>query len=187
MTTEAKVKNNKVQVSAKLRYLRVSPRKVRLVADIIRGLPVEEAEAQLLLSGKRASADILKLLKSAVANAKHNYQIDASKLYIKKIKVDKAPVLKRWMPRAFGSVGMIQKKMSHVVIELGEMEKAAEKKFIIPEKEKKEVKKGTKKVSKKKEKEEKTEVEKRKSEAIYEKKPEPKQGVFRRIFRRKSI
>lgn len=186
MTTEAKVKNNKVQVSAKLRYLKISPRKVRLVADIIRGLPVEEAEAQLLLSGKRASADILKLLKSAVANAKHNYQIDASKLYIKKIKVDKAPVLKRWMPRASGSVSMIQKRMSHVVIELGEVKKAAEKKFIIPKKERKEARKETKKAFKEKEKKAEG-AAKSKSEAIYEKKPEPKQGVFRRIFRRKSI
>jgi large subunit ribosomal protein L22 len=104
--------------TAKLNYLRIAPRKVRSVADLIRGLSVNEAEAQLLAQRRRPAVSILKLLRSAVANAK-NKQLIADHLFIKEIRVDNGPMLKRFLPRARGSASPIQKKMSHVTIILG--------------------------------------------------------------------
>ena len=108
-------------VKAKLSYLRIAPRKVRLVADLIRGKSVAEAERILNFAVKRGVKDILKLLKSAVASASHNFQLEKSNLYIAKITVDEGPKLKRWMPRARGSASEIQKKTSHITIILEEI------------------------------------------------------------------
>jgi large subunit ribosomal protein L22 len=104
-------------VTAKLKHLRISPRKVRLVANLIKGLPVKEAEKQLIFLAKRASQPVLKLLKSAVANA---LQVNLSEksLYIKSIKVDVGPTLKRWRPRAMGRATPINKRTSHITIVL---------------------------------------------------------------------
>lgn len=116
---------------AKLRYLRIAPRKVRLLIDLIRGLSVEEAKAQLRYSKKDAAGAVLKLLNSAVANALNNYNAKEETLVVKEAYVDGGPILKRWRPRAFGRASAIKKRTSHVTIVLtGEA----------PEQKKKEVK-----------------------------------------------
>ena len=89
------------QPTAQLRYLRIAPRKVRSVADLIRGLPVQDAEAQLMVQRRRPAKPLLKLLRSAVANAKNNKQ-NADHLFISEIRVDQGPMLKRMLPRARG-------------------------------------------------------------------------------------
>jgi large subunit ribosomal protein L22 len=103
-----------MEVKASLRNLRIAPRKVRLVADLVRGKSVAEAKLQLAFNKKRASEPVLKLINSAVANADHNFNIDTETLRIKSIMVDQGPMLKRFMPRAFGRAAEIQKRMSHI-------------------------------------------------------------------------
>jgi large subunit ribosomal protein L22 len=83
------------EVKARLRYLRIAPRKVRLVADLIRGKSVEEAERILNFTRKKAALPLLKLLKSAIANAKHNFNLDEKNLYISKITVDEGPKMEK--------------------------------------------------------------------------------------------
>lgn len=103
---------------AQLKYLRIAPRKARSVADVIRGLSVNEAEAQLYLCNRRSAEPILKLLRSAVANAKEVLKAAPSKLVIHEIRVDQGPRQKRWTPRARGSASLIEKKQCHVTIVL---------------------------------------------------------------------
>lgn len=110
-----------MDIVAKLRYLRMSPRKARLIADVVRGSKVEVAQTQLRFSDKRVAAPILKLLNSAVANAKHSFS-KTEGLYIKKIVVDQGPTYKRFRPRARGMASPIAKKTSHVTIVLDERE-----------------------------------------------------------------
>jgi len=105
---------------AKLRYLRQSPRKVRLVADLIRGLDVKVAQNQLRFLNKKATLPVLKLLESAIANAENNFQLQKDNLYIQEIRVDQGPTLGRWMPKAFGRATPIRKKTSHITIILSE-------------------------------------------------------------------
>src|SRR3989344_3194296 len=100
---------------AKLNYLRIAPRKVRSVGDLIKGLSVNEAEAQLLLQRRRASVSLLKLLRSAVAGAKEK-KMQPDALYVESLRVDQGPMLKRFLPRARGLATPIQKKTSHVTI-----------------------------------------------------------------------
>ena len=109
-----------MEVKAKAKYIRRSPKKVRLVVDVIRGLDVPIAENQLKFMNKGAVVPILKLLNSAVANAEHNFELKKDNLYIKEIKVDQGPTLKRWMPRAMGRATTIRKKSSHISIVLSE-------------------------------------------------------------------
>jgi len=105
-------------VKAKLNYLRIAPRKVRLLADLIRGKSVDQAQSILNLTVKRGSLPLLKLLKSAVTSAQSQIGAQAQILYISKITVDEGPKLKRFMPRARGSAYEIQKKTSHVTLVL---------------------------------------------------------------------
>jgi large subunit ribosomal protein L22 len=109
-----------MQTTAKLNYLRIAPRKVRLVANLIRKKKVEEAQNILNFTVKKAAKPLLKLLNSAVANARNNLQLDPSNLYISKITIDEGPKYKRWMPRARGRATEIQKKTSHVTLILEE-------------------------------------------------------------------
>ena len=106
--------------TVKLNYLKIAPRKVRSVADLIRGLPVNEAEAQLMVQRRRASRPLLKLLRSAVASAKNNKKLEPENLYIESLRVDKGPMLKRHLPRARGMATPIQKKMSNITMVLSE-------------------------------------------------------------------
>ncbi len=167
------------QAIAKLRYLHVAPRKMRFVADLIRRLPVSEAEAQLILHPRRPAPHLLKLLRSAVANASQK-KMDVKKLVIKEIRVDEGPKLKRYNPRARGSMAEIQKKMSHITMVLEESEKVKGREFIMPKKEKKMSKEGKKKRAKKGREQKKETQEK-------EAKPAAEKKGMRRFFRRKSI
>jgi large subunit ribosomal protein L22 len=118
-----KLKNNKkMEVVAKLNYLRISARKVRLVVDLIRGKKVEQAQNILRFTSKRAALPLEKLLKSAMANAKNNFGLDENNFYISKILVNDGPKLKRFMPRARGQAYEIQKKTSHIVLVLKEID-----------------------------------------------------------------
>ncbi len=108
-------------VKAVARYMRISPRKVRVVADLIRGKDLEDALRILSFSPKRASGVLEKVLKSAVANAEvapHIEDVDA--LYVKAIYVDGGPVLKRIRPRAMGRAYLIRKRTSHITVVLDE-------------------------------------------------------------------
>lgn len=97
-----------------------SPRKVRLVADLIKGKNVKEAETQLTFLVKRASDPIKKLLNSAVANAVNQTGASEEELVIKSVTVDKGPVLKRFMPRAFGRASRINRRTSNVTLTLAQ-------------------------------------------------------------------
>ena len=109
-----------MQSKAYLRYLRIAPRKVRLVADLIRGKPIEEAQIILRFANKGGTTPLVKLLNSAVASGVHNFQLDPANLYIAKILVDEGPKLKRVNPRARGRADQIQKKTSHITLVLDE-------------------------------------------------------------------
>jgi large subunit ribosomal protein L22 len=109
-----------MEVKARLRFARISPRKARLVADLVRGKRSEEA-LNILSFTKKASAKILiKLLKSAVANATQKKTIDIDRLYVKQIMVDQGPTMKRFQPRALGRATTIRKRTSHINIVLDE-------------------------------------------------------------------
>jgi len=176
--------NKNMAVTAKLRYLRIAPRKVRLVADLIKGKKVQDAQNILNFTVRKSAQPLLKLLNSAVASASHNFQMEPTNLYISKVLVNEGPKLKRWRPRARGQAFEIQKKTSHITIVLDEIEKRA-KKTKKAEKTKKAKKVVKKLKKKKKEKEEKPrfrhglEIEKLKTTA-------PKRGL-RKIFRRKAF
>jgi len=117
-------------VVAKLKYLRISSRKVRLIADLIRGKKIEEAQNILNFTVKKTAEPLSKLLKQAVASAKNNFQIDESNLYIAKILVDEGPKYKRWRARSRGRANEIQKKTSHIAISLEEIVKPGAKKTL---------------------------------------------------------
>lgn len=102
------------EVTAKLSFLRMGPRKVRLIADMIRGKKVAKALDLLSLVPKRAARPVLKLLNSAVANAKHNHSLAVENLRVAKITVDGGPVLKRWMPKAHGRATPVRERTSHI-------------------------------------------------------------------------
>ncbi len=108
------------EIKANLRYFRLSPRKVRLAANLIAGLKTDAALKQLMFSRKRSASAIAKLLKSAISNAKNNFKLDPANLYVKEIRVDEGPVLKRYMPRARGRAAIIKKRSSHISLVLSE-------------------------------------------------------------------
>lgn len=117
------------EYKAKLAYLRMAPRKTRLVADLVRGEYAHTARQQLTFSQKRAAKPLLKLLNSAIANAKNiNEEVDEHNLYIQKLFVDEGPKLKRYMPIARGGVHEIQKKTSHITLVLSETKQRANSK-----------------------------------------------------------
>jgi large subunit ribosomal protein L22 len=109
-----------MEVRARLRFVRVSPSKAQLVADLIRGKGSEEALNILTFTKKAAAKILIKLLKSAIANATQKKNIDVDRLYIKKITVDQGPTMKRFQPRALGRATMIRKRTSHINIVLDE-------------------------------------------------------------------
>lgn len=109
-----------MEAKAVAKYIRISPQKARLVADLVRGKKIREAESTLLFTRKYAGGIIAKVLKSAIANAKQNPNIDDSILYVKAVFVDQGPSLKRWRARAQGRAASIKKRMSHITIVLDE-------------------------------------------------------------------
>lgn len=110
-----------MESKAVAKYIRMSPQKVRLVADLIRGKKVQEARNVLLYTRKYSAGIIASVLKSAVANAAQNPNIDENILYVKEIFVDQGPSLKRWRARAQGRAAGIKKRSSHITVILDEM------------------------------------------------------------------
>jgi large subunit ribosomal protein L22 len=108
-----------MEAKAKLKFTRIAPRKAMLAADLIRGKKSEEALNLLTFTPKAAAKIILKLLKSAVANATQK-KIDVDRLYVKTVTVDQGPTMKRFMPRAQGRATSIRKRTSHITIVLDE-------------------------------------------------------------------
>ena len=109
-----------METTARARYVRISPRKVRLVVDLVRGKKVEDAINILNFTQKRAAKTVYKLLKSAVANAETKGDIDVDNLFVKLIFVGQGPTLKRFMPRAMGRATPILKRTSHITVVLDE-------------------------------------------------------------------
>ena len=105
---------------AKLKYLGISPRKVRAVAKPLSGKSVKFAEEYLKVVPRASRIPLEKLLKSAIANSKHNHGVSSEKLFIKEIRVDSGPIAKRFMPRAFGRAYPIRKRSSHITLVLAE-------------------------------------------------------------------
>ncbi|MDH5231274.1 MAG: 50S ribosomal protein L22 [Gammaproteobacteria bacterium] len=105
-----------MQVSAKLKYARISPQKARLVADQVRGVPVEKALQLLTFSNKKASGIVKKVLESAIANAEHNEGADIDELKVSTIMVDEGPTYKRIQARAKGRANRILKRTSHILV-----------------------------------------------------------------------
>ena len=112
-----------MQARARLRYIRISPRKARLVADLVRRLQVEQAINTLRFVQKRGARIIMKLLKSAVANAEQNPQIkDIDRLYVREIYVDDGPTMKRFRTAPMGRAMRVRKRTSHITVILDEKE-----------------------------------------------------------------
>lgn len=110
-----------MEVKAKLKFIRMSPTKIRLVANLIKKMPTGQALDQLRFLGKAAAKPVAKLIKSAIANAEHNFELAKDNLFIKEITVGAGPTLKRWLPRAHGRATPLRKRTSHVNLVLGEI------------------------------------------------------------------
>jgi large subunit ribosomal protein L22 len=117
-----------MEVKSVLKYARISDQKAREVARAIQGMPVSQALSVLNFTPKKAALLIGKALRSAVANAENNHEMDADELFVKSATATKGPVLKRIMPRARGSAGGIKKRMSHITLILAAKGAEAEKK-----------------------------------------------------------
>jgi len=109
-----------MEVAAKLKHAKISAQKVRLVADQVRGKPVEQALQLLTFSPKKAAAIIKKVLESAIANAEHNEGADIDELKVSRIFIDEGPSMRRWKARAKGRVNHIIKRTSHLTVMVGD-------------------------------------------------------------------
>lgn len=118
-----------MEVKAYAKNIRMSPRKVRLVIDVIRGMDVTRAQTQLQFLKKAAALPVLKLLNSAIANAEHNFQIGKDTLFVKTVMADGGPILHRWTPKAFGRSAPIRKRTSHITLVLEQSKSKTPKKM----------------------------------------------------------
>ena len=109
-----------MEAKAIARYVRLTPRKARLVADLVRGKSALQALDILTFTNKKAAVVLKKTLASAIANATNNFNMNEENLYVSKITVDEGPILKRVMPRAMGRADIIHKKTSHVTVVVSE-------------------------------------------------------------------
>ncbi len=173
-----------MEITAKAKFIRTSPRKTRLVVDLVRGMKVKDALDQLRFVNKKVGHDIKKLVESGIANATHNYELDKDNLFIKEIRVDEGPTLKRWMPRAHGRATTIRKRTSHILLKISEVKDSGDVKA-----KKQEVEAPVKLDSVKKEEEDVNTVKNEKKDSKgSNKKDESKssKGFAGKIFRRKS-
>lgn len=115
------------KVTAQLNNLRISPQKVRLVADRVRGVDVNKAIGMLNYDLRKTAEPMVKLLKSAVANAQNNHKLKSEDLIVEDITVGAGPTLKRWMPRAYGRASKILKRTSRIRVVLSQRETKEEK------------------------------------------------------------
>jgi large subunit ribosomal protein L22 len=109
-----------MEVRAKLSFARITARKLRLVANLVKGLPVEKAHYQLDFSQKKGAKLVKGVLTSAIANAKEKGGVDVDNLYVKSVFVDDGPIMKRFMPRSMGRAYKVMKRLSHVTVVLDE-------------------------------------------------------------------
>ncbi|GGH71692.1 large subunit ribosomal protein L22 [Paenibacillus sp. JGP012] len=109
-----------MEAKAHAKFIRIAPRKVQLVVDLIRGKQVGEAVAILRHTPKSASPVVEKLLNSAIANAEHNYSLDVNNLVISQVYVNQGPTMKRFRPRAMGRASRINKRTSHITLVVSE-------------------------------------------------------------------
>ena len=109
-----------MEATAKATYVRISPRKVQIVLDLIRNQPADKAMAILQYTPKAACEPVMKVLKSAIANAENNNGMDRSKLYVEECYANQGPTMKRVRPRAQGRAYRIEKRMSHITVVLNE-------------------------------------------------------------------
>jgi large subunit ribosomal protein L22 len=114
-----------MNVRAQAKHVRQSPYKVRRVLDLVRGLPVDEARVVLDFTNRKAAVSIKKVLDSAIANAEHNFALDAEELFVYQAYADEGPTLKRWRPRARGRATKILKRTSHITIVVADHEEVA--------------------------------------------------------------
>lgn len=181
-----------MKVKANLKNLRISPRKVRLVANSIKNLDVDDALVHLENLVKRSGQPIEKLLRSAVANAENNFGLDRSNLYVYDIQVGEGPTMKRWLPRAYGRATALLKRSSRVFLVLEERIEGKNRKT------KEQLEKERKKKEEERKKMEKEIIEERENEAkktnvispvgkvIEEKRKSENKGWAKKIFQRKS-
>jgi large subunit ribosomal protein L22 len=186
-----------MKVSAKLKNLRIAPRKVRLTSGLIKGMDAMEALDQLETLIKKSNPYMKKLLESAISNGENNFGLDKKNLFVFDVVVNAGSALKRWMPKAYGRAGQILKRTSKVEIILEERiegkgrkskeEMEKEKQTRIEEKKKAE-KAASKDLEEKEKKEEKTDTKNKTAESKeLSKKVEKKGGITSKIFRRKSM
>ena len=173
-----------MEMKATLRYLHIAPRKARLVANVIKGMGMRQAEAVLLQTPKRSCAPILKIIRSARANGADNARLTSGDFYIKDILVDPGPAGKRFRPRAFGRTAQIRRRTSHVSVILDNKEQRLEQAARVS---KKEDKPAIRDMLPEDLREEPAKSEMReRSLKEYRSKPKPS-GFIRRIFQRKVI
>lgn len=178
-----------METKATLRYLRVAPRKVRQVADLVRGKSVLDALAMLEFTSKRGSDPVRKLLVNAIASLENTLQVKKDAFHVHSIIVHEGPKYKRWMPRARGQASPLQKKTSHVVLVLSapdeKVEKIGKSSETIPKKEVKEKEKARGEDTK--DTKEKNIPTHRQQDRMEEAKPNIEAPAHKKIFRRKSV
>ena len=187
-----------MKVTAKLSNIRISPRKVRLIAGLVKDLDVEEALVQLGSTVKRSSSPLEKLLRSAIASAENNFGLDRDNLYICDMQVGEGVKFKRWLPRAFGRATPLLKRSSNVYLTLEErvegkgrktkeqLEKEKKKRTEEKKKMEKEIQEERSASADAKTAEDKTEIPFREKRAEEEQKKVAKKGWMKRMFQRKS-
>ena len=179
-----------MSVKVHLKHLHISPRKVRLVADLVRGMDALEAEKILQFTSKKSAISIGKLLKSAIATAKNDYSFAEDNLLISEILVNEGPTLKRWRPRAHGRAFPIMKRTSHITIVLNEKVKSESKLKKKSEKKDKAIETKVKEEVDLKSGDKKSEVIKKgyTDDIRKDQKPEKstQKGILKKVFRRKS-
>lgn len=167
------------QAIAKLKNLKIAPRKVRLLADVLKGMPAVAALAQLQVTNLRPAGPLAKLIRSAVANAK-GLKLDINKLFIKSITVNQGIMMKRYLPRARGSASELQKKFCHVAVILEESQNPKLPSYTLYEKQKKG---KNEKVAAQPKMKEAAKAEKKEERAKSSTKP----GFFKKAFNRKAM
>jgi len=175
-------------ITAKLRYLRVAPKKIRPLAEAIKGLTLSQAQAQLKIFHRQASGPLIKLLESAAANAENNFRIPRQELYVKEMRVDAGPTFKRFLPRAMGRATPINKRTAHITLILASRAKVIKEK--LPRKIG-ELKPTPEIIAAQPEEEKKPEkvpvAKKRRLPQFKIRRPHLPAGISRRIFRRKAV
>ena len=169
-----------MQVKVKLNYLRIAPRKTRQIVDVIRGKKAQDALNILEFIIRKPAVPVLKLLKSAIAAAEHDFHLDSANLYVSKIIVNEGPKLKRFRPVSRGSAHPLWKRTSHVQLVLDELKPTAKKKI-------KEIKEQAVKSEVIKPEELKDEKKEKQKFTRIQEQGKQKAPKLNRIFRRKSI